>query len=206
MIIKKNGAICSGTQCASVDLYNGNAVFNVTGFSNYSITNTTNMNFIYNTPANGSVITVNLVTFDWNITSDAGLNFTTLSVSNSSGIYYTNNYSGNSNLTSHFSQQLTLPFANYTWFISAKDIAGNTFVGGTESFQVIITTYTISSDYTYPILSPAGQVAEDTTESIATTTNWFPIIITIVVMVALILLVALIIMAMKGIGFVGGTA
>lgn len=206
--VKKDGVLCSGVECPSIDLYNGVATFNVTGFSTYSITNTTSMNITYNTPANGTTITNNNVTFDWNITSDAGVNTTTIVISNDTGVYYTNTYSGGGSNNINFNKVITLPFyMEYTWYITAKDMVENTFTGGTESFEVEQTTYFIIADYSYPIISQAGQVAEDTSSSIAGTTSWFPIIITLSVIVGVIILTMIMIKVMKDFNSnVGGTA
>lgn len=64
-----------------------------------------------------------------------------------------------------------------------------------------------TTNYTYTYLAPnqVGEVLNDTTTALSSTTDWFSIIITISAVVVLILLIVLIILYLRGAGIMGGT-
>lgn len=65
-------------------------------------------------------------------------------------------------------------------------------------------TWLYTYPYTYSANNTATGVIDDTTTAIAGVTSWFPIIITITVMVALILLTVIIIVAIRSSGILAG--
>ena len=64
----------------------------------------------------------------------------------------------------------------------------------------------VSYSYTYDASNTATDVMNDTTVSIGTVTDWFPIFIVIGAMVVLILLTVIIITAIRGSGLMAGSA
>ena len=78
--------------------------------------------------------------------------------------------------------------------------------GDPPEVPLIGQTVYIDADYSYQSSGIAGQVISDTTGSIATTINWFPIILIISVMIVLILLTVIIITKIRSANMMEGSA
>lgn len=74
----------------------------------------------------------------------------------------------------------------------------------TNASSVVWSSVKITYTYTYDANNTATEAITDTTTSIAGVSSWFPIIITITVMVALILLTVIIIVAIRSSGILAG--